>query len=675
MPRPKVRPENRQRAYKACASCKSLKKRCDSLQPCSTCIRRRQASSCSYLDNDDIEQGSHRAESPRVVTTDAQDPSPTSRTDAEPIHVDQCLTPRDSPNETNDDTSGPQLPESRMLLNSKGERVFVGKIASLSFLHFLRRVLKWQMGPNTFTEYARENVMLEAGDLTGRLQASPGSEQTEQRTLIDCFFAATNGILHLYTRDEMMYIMSSANDVSAKSYREDNAAINLVIAIGAQCRGLDHNDLQIAAKYFAMAQKAAFESMLQDPSINMVRIFLLMAFYMLGACQRNAAFMYIGVASKAASALGLHVAPRHCCFDEEDQDRRSRTWKSLCILDLLVTSILGRLSSSPTSRLDFSTSIPAEGSTESLSFEAVHDECAMIGDMVNDLTEDGDLDVKSAESFLQRLGEWNRGLPSQLRRFDRKDSMLLPQDRELAIGRIHVACVYYFAVMLATRPFFIRHAMTRLRDKAGIQHKKADAGSIESQKERLAEVCVDSAIFMGKMTHEALKADLLLCNMCMLKAWMFAAGLVLGFAIYVDDAVRGDIEEAFSEVRTVLKKLSDLSPQAEEYFEILSSFSDAINAHRDELSRRRRAANQQYVSQLLTIGSDQVAHQSSDTQMTDFSTGFNYDLPDMMSTMSSQMSNGLDMMFNFDATDVASFGLPTDFSPNVEPLGMFFGSI
>lgn len=217
--------------------------------------------------------------------------------------------------------------------------VFVGKIASLSFLHFLRRVLKWQMGPNSFTEYARENVMLEAGDLTGRLQASPGSEQAEERSLIDCFFAAvslgmfvanglaliqwqTNGILHLYTREEMMFIMSNVNDVSSKSYREDNAAINLVIAIGAQCRGLNQSDLQIAAKYFAMAQKAAFEGMLQDPSINMVRIFLLMAFYMLGACQRNAAFMYIGVASKAASALGLHVAPRHRCFDEEDQDRR-----------------------------------------------------------------------------------------------------------------------------------------------------------------------------------------------------------------------------------------------------------------------------------------------------------------------------------------------------------------
>lgn len=51
--------------------------------------------------------------------------------------------------------------------------------------------------------------------------------------------------------------------------------------------------------------------MLRDPTLDMVRSFLLMAFYMLGACHRNAAFMYLGVAAKAASALGLHRAEQY----------------------------------------------------------------------------------------------------------------------------------------------------------------------------------------------------------------------------------------------------------------------------------------------------------------------------------------------------------------------------
>lgn len=46
--------------------------------------------------------------------------------------------------------------------------------------------------------------------------------------------------------------------------------------------------------------------MLENPSVEMVRAFLLMAFYALGECRRNAAYMYLGVASRAAIALGLH---------------------------------------------------------------------------------------------------------------------------------------------------------------------------------------------------------------------------------------------------------------------------------------------------------------------------------------------------------------------------------
>ena len=46
--------------------------------------------------------------------------------------------------------------------------------------------------------------------------------------------------------------------------------------------------------------------MLEDPNVDMVRTFLLMAFYMLGECRRNSAFMYLGVATRAAVALGLH---------------------------------------------------------------------------------------------------------------------------------------------------------------------------------------------------------------------------------------------------------------------------------------------------------------------------------------------------------------------------------
>lgn len=48
MPRPRVRPEDRQRAPKACEPCKIAKKRCDSVTPCRTCVKKGIAPSCTY---------------------------------------------------------------------------------------------------------------------------------------------------------------------------------------------------------------------------------------------------------------------------------------------------------------------------------------------------------------------------------------------------------------------------------------------------------------------------------------------------------------------------------------------------------------------------------------------------------------------------------------------------
>ncbi|KAM0416822.1 hypothetical protein ACHAPD_005759 [Fusarium lateritium] len=81
--------------------------------------------------------------------------------------------------------------------------------------------------------------------------------------------------------------------------------LDLVFAIGAQCESLQSSKT-IGQAYFRKARSQAFVGFLEDPDLEMVRIFLLMAFYMLGECRRNAAFMYLGVAAKAALALGLH---------------------------------------------------------------------------------------------------------------------------------------------------------------------------------------------------------------------------------------------------------------------------------------------------------------------------------------------------------------------------------
>lgn len=77
------------------------------------------------------------------------------------------------------------------------------------------------------------------------------------------------------------------------------------MAIGLQCEpSTETRDRELS--FFREAQTQAFAGMLEDPDIDMVRVFLIMAFYLLGECRRNTAFMYLGIAARAAVALGLH---------------------------------------------------------------------------------------------------------------------------------------------------------------------------------------------------------------------------------------------------------------------------------------------------------------------------------------------------------------------------------
>lgn len=85
----------------------------------------------------------------------------------------------------------------------------------------------------------------------------------------------------------------------------ERAAIGLVIAIGAQCKSAS-TARSIGQPFFREAQALAFQGFLEDPSLSMVKVFLLMAFYMLGECRRNSAFIYLGISVRAALALGLH---------------------------------------------------------------------------------------------------------------------------------------------------------------------------------------------------------------------------------------------------------------------------------------------------------------------------------------------------------------------------------
>jgi hypothetical protein len=102
------------------------------------------------------------------------------------------------------------------------------------------------------------------------------------------------------------------------------------------------------------------------------------------------------------------------------------------------------------------------------------------------------------------------------------------------------------------------------------------------------------------------------------RAWIFAAGLVLGFSILVHDGADTASRDAFKGAQRVLGSFRRLSAQADQYYHILANFSDAIDAYRAQVRRERRTATPALVERIFSMepmGREQVSQDAGTDQL------------------------------------------------------------
>ncbi|KAG8406511.1 hypothetical protein J3459_019226 [Metarhizium acridum] len=333
-----------------------------------------------------------------------------------------------------------------------------------------------------------------------------------------CYRAVTEGFIDIFAPTEIEQYFMLPDDSSFSPQKR--AALGMVISIGAQCKSAA-SARDIGQGYFRQAQAQAFQGMLEDPDIDVVRSFLLMAFYLLGECRRNAAFMYLGIATRAAVALGLHSQESYQNSNDLDDNKRIRIWVSLRIVDMLVNAILGRPAATAGLSSDVNTILEHVSQTEQT------DEMACLIALAPDCVNYQCCLRSPAKGRALSGSSYTKG----------------------AIGSVHVSCLYYFAVTLVTRPILI----------STLTAPPASGGLIQSQ---LASACLDAAVYLIQACMDARKVDILYGNMCIMKALVFAAGLVLGFEIFAMRSIEFDIEAAFAGARDILNFLATQSPQA-----------------------------------------------------------------------------------------------------------------
>lgn len=171
-----------------------------------------------------------------------------------------------------------------------------------------------------------------------------------------------------------------------------------------------------------------------------------------------------------------------------------------------------------------------------LSLTANFELCSTIEVISRTLTRtDYALDELTVENYLKTLQDWSQALPGELRRGIRRESPDGVPDwkhREETVGNVHVACGYYFGVILLTRPFLVATIIPKVQRLHGQLSASRPSSPLprsgpkaDSHKKRVnrqkthefSETCVGAAKILIQLCHDAAACDMLPDNMCILQ--------------------------------------------------------------------------------------------------------------------------------------------------------------
>ncbi len=157
----------------------------------------------------------------------------------------------------------------------------------------------------------------------------------------------------------------------------------------------------------------------------------------------------------------------------------------------------------------------------SIPIDANYQLLEIMDDILDDVYRQNVDNIRVAKTCVDRLTVWSSTLPQLLCKTSDQSTMHISY-QEQAIGNLHVACSYYFTVILATRHFLIchclqKHAHVEAASRDELHENSLFANTINTDVAMLAKSCEDAAVFMVSACHDALGQDMLLDNMCLIQ--------------------------------------------------------------------------------------------------------------------------------------------------------------
>ncbi|KAH7313684.1 hypothetical protein B0I35DRAFT_435661 [Stachybotrys elegans] len=517
----------RSRIANACDTCKARKVKCDGRVPCTYCARRQQAQSCHYSPQRRRRPAAaaaahvhrHTAPPSPLVSSPRRVEIGDERREedrAEPASKGQDGMTAAAAAATEEETEVPR--EARLLCDTQGKLVFIGDCAPLSFFQSVRQLVTTRVAHNAFAPQTSRYSVLENAAVRppGLLYSgAPPVRAVHVAAAVEAYLAATVGLVDLFDHDKLHDDMLLWANLDHRPEDITSIVKYLVLAIGRQM-----SDPDAAQVYFEYARDRAYGDLSGNLGVGTVQAFILVTMYMLCSCQINGAFLFFGVAVRAAYSIGVHRTEVNARFGAQLHRERDRLWKSLRIVDLFLSTSMGR----PPAASDVDCTVPyrnaGEDGSEPFDLLNASVQILMITEViVVQIYSRKKISLQLTEGISVQLRDWSLRWLRPL-----KEVIAGPGGPEVS-GACQVLSTYYYAVMLVSRPFLMYELCRRLSDGP------SGRAGLASGKSKLADACIDAASLMVDPILDLIERGALNGKVPLLVSWLFASSLVLGVGL------------------------------------------------------------------------------------------------------------------------------------------------
>lgn len=578
MPTTRVSENGRRRCTRACDNCKRRKERCNGLQPCQRCVERKVHQDCNISQPASKSQ-LHRAADPESVE---------SRESVE--QNDRPAQKRRLPYLSN--TTRRSL-SSRPVKDAREKYISAGDASNMAFLDRIWRIAQADLGHGALADNPPHSDEAEthcSGDQSLiEIATNPPSKPKLEvaKYLLGWYQLVTSCVLDVFDATELSEGLIRWLDSPPEQLDAVTASYYLVLAIGAQSCPDDRDEL--AERYFGYGRYVTLTALTEDPSLSTITCCSLITLYLLAGSRMNSAFMYLGLAVRAAYALGLHRRDISALYPPSEYRARERLWKAMRVLDLFLSASLGRPPSTSETR-----DTAAEDN-----YSASNDLCLIFEHILTRVYANRTVSPEA----LSRISDLHRGWTGRFLGGLKTDSIQLDEQLHTQMGQmpniglIHLKEAYYWTIMLLSQPFLVDMVSSHIAKKKSCcdtSNRDLTSSPLSLPRDILAQACVDSAIRTIDLTGIFLSSKHPPTRLPFVVNSVFVSTLVLCLALFGDLDQSFPLQRSLKNAQSLLRHFASHDSATKKQVLIVDGLREACDTY-IELRARRRMERQVHI--------------------------------------------------------------------------------